>query len=110
MLKKETKYQIEFHTNFFTNFEFYKKMNMETIKIEFQSNVKEKLIEFLSSFSKSELHIIEEESPIIKDKSFEEYRDRLHLEVKKIESGESKLRSLDELDTYLEDIISKYEN
>lgn len=83
---------------------------METIKIEFQSNVKEKLIEFLNSFSKSELHIVEEDSQIIEDTSFIEYRDRLHLAVKKFESGESKSRSLEELDAYLEKIISEYEN
>ena len=94
----------------FTNFESYKKMNMETIKIEFQSSIKEKLIEFLNSFSKSELHIVEEDSPIIEDKSFIEYRDRLHLAVQKIESGESKLYDIDELDAMLEKTISKYEN
>jgi len=64
----------------------------------------------LKSFSKNELHIIEDEKPIIEDKSFEAYRDRLHLAVKKFESGESKSRSLDELDVYLEKIISEYEN
>lgn len=85
-------------------------MNMETIRIEFQSNVKEKLIHFLNSFSKNELHIIEEKSPIVEDKSFEEYRDRLHLEVKKIASGESKTYDIDELDAMLEKTISKYEN
>ncbi|WP_310560311.1 hypothetical protein [Flavobacterium sp.] len=83
---------------------------METIKIEFQSNVKEKLIEFLNSFSKSELHIVEEDSPIKEDKSFEEYRDRLHLAAKRIESGESKTYDLEELDAMLEKIISEYEN
>jgi len=83
---------------------------METIKIEFQSNVKEKLIDFLNSFSKSELHIIDEDSPIMEDKSSDEYRNRLHLEVKKIESGESKLYDIDELDAMLEKTISKYEN
>lgn len=83
---------------------------METIKIEFQSNVKEKLIQFLNSFSKNELHIIEESSPIVEDKSFEEYRDRLHLAAKRIESGESKTYDLDELDAMLEKIISEYEN
>lgn len=83
---------------------------METIKIEFQSNIKEKLIEFLNSFSKSELHIVEEDSSIIEDKSFVEYRDRLHLAVQKIESGESKLYDIDELDAMLEKTISKYEN
>ncbi|WP_396171823.1 hypothetical protein [Flavobacterium sp.] len=83
---------------------------METIKIEFQSSIKEKLIELLNTFSKNELHIIEEDSPIIEDKSFVEYRSSLHLEVKKIESGESKLYDIDELDAMLEKTISKYEN
>lgn len=83
---------------------------METIKIEFQAKVKDQLIEFLNSFSKSELHIVEEDSPIIEDKSFIEYRDRLHLAVKQFESGESNSRSLDALDSYLEKIISEYEN
>ncbi len=83
---------------------------METIKIEFQSSIKEKLIEFLNSFSKSELHIVEEDSPIIEDKSFVEYRDRLHLAVNKIESGEIKTYDIDELDAMLEKTISKYEN
>lgn len=85
-------------------------MNMEAIKIEFQSSIKEKLIDFLNSFSKSELHIVEEDSPIIEDKSFVEYRDKLHLAVKKFESGESKTYDIDELDAMLEEIISEYEN
>lgn len=83
---------------------------METITIEFQPNVKDKLIAFLNSFSKSELHIVEEESPIIEDQSFLKYRNRLHLAVNKFESGESNSRSLEELDAYLEKIISEYEN
>jgi hypothetical protein len=85
-------------------------MIMETITIEFQPTVKEKVIAFLNTFSKSELHIIEENSPNDADRSFVEYRDRLHLAVKKFESGESKSRSLEELDAYLENIISEYEN
>ena len=85
-------------------------MLMETITIEFQPNVKDKIIAFLKSFSKNELHIIEESSPIVEDKSFEEYRDRLHLAVKKFESGESKTYDLDELDAMLEKIIAEYEN
>lgn len=85
-------------------------MIMETITIEFQPTVKEKVIAFLNTFSKNELHIIEENSPNDADKSFIEYRDRLHLAVKKFESGESKSRSLEELDAYLENIICEYEN
>ena len=83
---------------------------METITIEFQPKVKDKIIEFLKIFSKNELHIIEESCPIVEDKSFEEYRDRLHLAVKKFESGESKIYDLEELDAMLEKTISEYEN
>ena len=83
---------------------------METIKIEFQSNIKEKLIEFLNSFSKSELQIIEEDMGFSDNKAFNEHRELLQLEVKKIESGESKLYDIDELDDMLEKTISKYEN
>lgn len=83
---------------------------METIKIEFQPSVKEKLIEFLNSFSKNDLHIVEEDKAFGENKAFIEYRDLLHLEVKKIESGESKLYDIDELDAMLEKTISKYEN
>ena len=83
---------------------------METIKIEFQSNIKEKLIEFLNSFSKNELHIIEEESTVVKDEAYWEHRNKLHLEVEKIKSEESKLYDIDELDAMLEATISKYES
>lgn len=83
---------------------------METIKIEFQPNVKDKLIEFLNSFKSNEVHIIEEENNIVRDEAYWQYRNRLHLEVDKIKSGESKLRSFDELDDYLDNIISEYES
>ena len=83
---------------------------METIKIEFQPNIKEKLMEFLNSFKKNDLHIVEEDNTIIKDDAYWEYRNRLHSEVEKVKSGESKLHSFDELDEYLDNIISKYEN
>jgi hypothetical protein len=83
---------------------------METIKIEFQPNVKEKLIEFLNSFKYNEVHIIEEESNVIRDEAYWQYRNRLHLEVDKIKSGESKLYDFDELDAFLEETIAKYES
>ena len=44
------------------------------------------------------------------DPDFIAYREQLHLEVERIKSGESKLRSLGELDIYLDKIISAYEN
>jgi hypothetical protein len=83
---------------------------METLQIEFQPNVKEKILEFLNSFSKNEVKITQEEEQVIEDEAFIAYRDKLQLEAKRVASGESKLRSLEELDDYLEKIISKYES
>jgi hypothetical protein len=83
---------------------------METLQIEFQPNVKEKILEFLNSFSKNEVKITQEKEQVLEDDAFIAYRDKLHLEAKKVASGESKLRSLEELDEYLEKIISKYES
>ncbi len=83
---------------------------METITIEFQPSIKEKLIEFFNSFSQNELHVIEEESTVIKDDAYWEHRNKLHLALEKLKSGESKLYDIDELDAMLEATISKYES
>jgi hypothetical protein len=77
---------------------------METIKIEFQPNVKERLMEFLNSFKSSEVHIIEE------DKNFFETKKRVQESYDKLVKGESKLYDIDELDAMLDKTISKYEN
>ena len=83
---------------------------METIKIEFQPNIKDKLMEFLNSFKFDEVHIVEDESYVVKDDAYWEYSKKLHLEAEKIESGESKLYDIDELDAMLDEVISKYES
>ena len=83
---------------------------METITIEYQSNIKEKLIAFLNSFSKNELMIVEEKFQNDKDETFISYRDKLHSEVEKIASGESRLMDFDELDMLLEQTIFKHES
>ena len=59
-------------------------------------------MEFLNSFRSSEVHIIEDESNLIKDNVYWEYRNRLNLEVEKIGLGENKLYDIDELDAMLE--------
>ena len=58
-------------------------MIMETIRIEFQPNRNEKLMEFLNSFKSNEAPIIEDESNVIKDDAYWEYRNRLYLELEK---------------------------
>ena len=77
---------------------------METIKIEFQPNIKEKLMEFLNSFKKNDLHIVEE------DKDFDGIKKRVQESYRKLKSGETLLCSHEELDVILEKTISKYEN
>ena len=83
---------------------------MESLHIEFQPNVKEKLLEFLNSFSKNELKIFEDETSIEETKSFKEHQQRMKLSLENIKSGKSKTISFDELDNYLEETISKNEN
>ncbi|MFK7032971.1 hypothetical protein [Flavobacterium oreochromis] len=90
-------------------FSFYyfctlKQLVMETIKIEFNSSIKEKLMEFLNSFSKTEINIIEEDEQFLKTKK------RVQESYEKLKSGKTKTYTLDELDSMLEETISKYEN
>lgn len=83
---------------------------MESLHIEFQPKVKEKLLEFLNSFSKNELKIVEDETSFKETKSFKEHQQRLQLSLERLRSGESKLYDIDELDAMLEKTISKYEH
>jgi|JFJP01.1.fsa_nt_gi hypothetical protein len=83
---------------------------MESLHIAFQPNVKEKLLEFLNSFSKNELKIVEDETSFKETKSFKEHQQRMKLSLERLHSGESKTISFEELDTFLEETISKHEN
>lgn len=77
---------------------------METIRIQFQANLKSKILELLSSFSENEVQIIQE------DPFFEKNKKTLEDELKNIENGKSKCISMEELDLVMEKIISKYED
>lgn len=83
---------------------------MESLHIEFQPKVKEKLLEFLNSFSKNELKIVEDETSFEESKSFKEHQQTLQLSLERLQSGESKLYDIDELDAMLEKTISKHEH
>lgn len=83
---------------------------MESLHIEFQPKVKEKLLEFLNSFSKNELKIIEEEISFKETKSFKEHQQILQLSLERLRTGESKLYDIEELDDKLEKTISKHEH
>jgi hypothetical protein len=77
---------------------------METIRLEFQPNIKAKILELLSSFSSDELKIVQE------DPYFDEDKRKLDASLAKIKNGTAECCSLDELDAFLEATISEYEN
>ncbi len=76
---------------------------METLKIQFETKNRAKIIEMLSSFPENEVQIVREDS------FFEENKKKLHLAYDNLISGKSKLYAIDELDEMLEKTISKYE-
>jgi TRAP-type C4-dicarboxylate transport system substrate-binding protein len=83
---------------------------METLQIEFQPNIKAQLLEFLNSFSKNDLKIVEEEIEIVRDEVFLAHQKRLQKSLDDLKSGKAKLYDIDELDAMLEKTIAKYEN
>lgn len=81
---------------------------METIRLEFNPNIKTKILELLSSFSSDELKIIKEEEFF--DENFAENKRKLDISLAKIKNGTAECCSLEELDAFLEKTISEYEN
>ncbi|WP_233430790.1 hypothetical protein, partial [Flavobacterium tructae] len=77
---------------------------MEAIRLEFQPEIKEKILKLLSSFSSEELKIIPEDS------GFEEDKRKLQSAYDKLKSGKTKFYTFEELDDILEKTISKYES
>lgn len=77
---------------------------MEAIRLEFQPEIKEKILNFLNSFSSDELKITPE------DPDFDENKKKVHLAYSKLKNGKAKLYTIDEVDEILEKTISKYED
>jgi hypothetical protein len=77
---------------------------METIRLEFQPKIKAKILELLSSFSSDELTIVQEKT------TFEEEKRQLKICAEQIDNGSAKFVSFDELDQFLEETISRYED
>jgi hypothetical protein len=77
---------------------------MEIIRLEFQSNIKAKILELLSAFSSDELKIIKE------DENFAMNKSMIENELEKIKDGSAEYCTFEELDSYLDEIISEYEN
>ena len=77
---------------------------MEAIRLEFQPEIKDKILKFLSSFSSEELKITQE------DPDFVENRKKVHAAYSKLKDGTAKLYTIEEVDEVLEKTISKYED
>jgi hypothetical protein len=77
---------------------------MESIRLEFQPNIKAKILELLSSFSSDELKIVQE------DPDFDRNKRRLDLELEKINNGTAEFCSADELDLMMDEIFTEYDN
>lgn len=77
---------------------------MEAIRLEFKSEIKEKILELLSSFSSEDLKIVHE------DPDFDKNKRRLDSALIKIKNGTAKFYTLEEADAMLERTIAKYED
>ena len=77
---------------------------METIRLEFQPNIKAKILELLSSFSSDELKIVQE------DLDFDENKKKIAIAYAKLKSGTEKMYSIDEVDAILDKTFSEYDS
>ena len=77
---------------------------METIRLKFDSNIKDKILEVLSSFSSDELEIVQE------DTDFDENKNKLNIAYAKLKSGSEKMYSIDEADAILDKTFSEYDS
>jgi hypothetical protein len=77
---------------------------METLRLEFQPNIKAKILELLSSFSSDELKIVQE------DIDFDENKRKLDVAYAKLKSGNEKFYSIDEVDEILDKTFSDYDS
>lgn len=77
---------------------------METLQINYQPSIKEKLMDFLNSFESNEVEIVQENS------SFEKTKKRVQESYRKLKNRETILYDIDELDGFLNKTISEYEN
>jgi hypothetical protein len=77
---------------------------MESIRIEFQPNIKAKILEVLSSFSPDELKIVSERS------TFAEEKRMIQSRIDKIDKGTAVYSTFEELNILLDETILKYED
>ncbi|KYG75058.1 hypothetical protein EV198_0413 [Roseivirga ehrenbergii] len=77
---------------------------MATLKLKVSDKILDKVLWLLSQFKKEDLQILDAEGTFETDKRY------VQNELKRLESGESKAYSIEEVDNLLENSIRKYEN
>lgn len=83
---------------------------MEAIKIEFQPNLKSKIIDLLSTFSPDEVKISAIEIDKSFDPNFDENKKIIEKAYDRLKSGKAKTYTIDEVDSYLDTKFAKYDN
>jgi hypothetical protein len=77
---------------------------MESLRLEFQPEIKSKILELLSSFTSDELIIVQEDTEFLKNKR------KLDASLANIKNGTAKFYTFEEANAILEETISKHEN
>lgn len=76
---------------------------MAILKLKVSDNILDKVLWLLGQFKSSDLEIVKEDS------LYETHKESLHAELQKVEEGNSKSYSLDEIDKLLEETINLQE-
>ena len=77
---------------------------MQTIRLNINDKIYDRLMRLLGKFSKDEVEIIKE------DTAFKENKSYLETELNEIVDGKAKFVSLEEAEQRLENVIRKHEN
>jgi hypothetical protein len=83
---------------------------MEELKIEFQPNLKSKILDFLSTFSPEDVKISHIEFDKSFDPNFDENKKILDKALEKVNNGTAEYCTLDELDKYMDEIFAEHDN
>jgi hypothetical protein len=77
---------------------------METIMLQFDSSLKEKIMTFLESLPSTAVEITME------DAYFENTKKKINASYERMKNGNEEFYDIDEADKILDKLISKYEN
>lgn len=78
--------------------------HMTTIRLNISDKVLDKVLGLLSRFAKEDVEVIKE------DAEYQNNKKKIEAVIHRIDSGEEKLLSQDELDSRLDQVLSKYDH